>query len=219
MSSDQPGTDMSAPGTSISDDAIREWNLAQGIDPNARVAIRYATQADKGLRQQAKQSEWYKRHGRTAGKERAGNARENRYEDGGDYSFNGREGDEVGGGREFARRIGRERKGPYDRRPGGGRRDQSDLDRELDGMVRRRAVGESGEGDVDMDVDAGGYGDRRRHGGGGGGGRGRGGQRRERRGVEDLDKGKFMLFLTEHQAILANEAELDDLFAARTADR
>lgn len=171
--------------TAVSGDEMREWNLAQGIDPNARVAIRYATEADKQLRQQAKQSEWYRRHGRTAGKERAAQSaeRENRYEDQDSWSFRGREGSEMGGGRDFAKRIGRERRAPYDRRGGRERKDPSDLDRELDGMVRRRAAGEAEDMDMDMDVDA----DHRRRGGGGGRGRG---QRRERRGVEDLDKGE-----------------------------
>jgi len=170
--------------------------LKDGIDPNARVAIRYATEADKQLRQQAKQSDWYKRNGRTAGKETAsqtrsfpGRDREER------YTFSGRE--EASGGKEFGRRIGRERRGPYDRNERrGGRRDQSDLDRELDGMVSRRMGHEGGE---DVDMDTGGDGDefgreRRRGGGRRGGGRGGGrGGRREHRGVEDLDKGKLLI--------------------------
>lgn len=175
------------------------WNLKSGIDPNARIAIRYATEADKQLRQQAKQSEWYKRNGRQAGKERASQPRRfGQVDDGGDgagWSFKDRDesGAGSGSGREFAKRIGRERRTPYDRDrrggPGGGRKDQSDLDRELDGMVKRRMGQEGDGGDVDMDTDIQ-YDrqDRRRGGGGGGGGRG-GGQRRERRGVDDLDKG------------------------------
>jgi hypothetical protein len=170
--------------------------LAEGIDPNARIAIRYATQADKQLRQQAKQSDWYKRNGRTAGKETASQTRSFPGRDREDkYTFSGRE--ESSGGREFAKRIGRERKGPYDRNERrGGRRDQSDLDRELDGMVSRRAGQEGGE-DVDMDMGGDELGRERRYDGGGrrggrGGGGGRGG-RREHRNVEDLDKGKLLI--------------------------
>jgi hypothetical protein len=184
------GGAMSADNTAESSSPAPSASLGEevkdGIDPNARIAIRYATEADKQLRQQAKQSDWYKRNGRTAGKETASQTRSfpsRRGEDG--YSFSGRE--ESGGGREFGKRIGRERKGPYDREQRGGR-NQSDLDRELDGMVQRR-LGQDGE-DVDMD---GGdeFGRERRRGGGGGrgrGGRGRGGKR-EHRNVEDLDKG------------------------------
>lgn len=170
---------------------VEEWNIAQGIDPHARIAIRYATEADKQLRQQAKQSEWYKRHGRTAGKERASQNRRfgSGNDDGGRISFNDREAADGAGGREFARRIGREqrRSGPYDRP----RRNADDLDRELENMARRRK-GEAVDDDVDMDGGAG-TGERRRGGGGGGGrrrGGGGGGGGRERRGAEDLDKGK-----------------------------
>jgi hypothetical protein len=174
------------------EEVAKNWNLIPGIDPNARIAIRYATEADKTVRQQAKESDWYKRNGRTAGKEVAsqsrqfGRGRERDYDD--RYSFAGREGE--GEGRDFAKRIGRERRGPYDRntdrRGGGGRRNQGDLDAELDGMVQRRTTGT--DGDVGMDVEMGDRGDRRR-----GGGRGGGGQRRDRRGADDLDKGKFRI--------------------------
>lgn len=158
-----------------------EEEVKEGIDPNARIAIRYATEADKQLRQQAKQSDWYKRNGRTAGKETASQTRS--FPGRGDdrYTFSGRE--ESGGGREFGKRIGRERKGPYDRPA---RRDQSDLDRELDGMVSRRRGQDGGE-DVDMETGGDGFGrERRREGGRGRGGRG---GRREHKNVEDLDKG------------------------------
>lgn len=155
--------------------------VKDGIDPNARIAIRYATEADKQLRQQAKQSDWYKRNGRTAGKETASQTRSlpGRGED--RYTFSGRE--DSGGGREFGKRIGRERRGPYDRPA---RKDQSDLDRELDGMVSRR-LGQDGGEDVNMDQGDE-HGRERRRGGGGRGRGGRGG-RREHRNVEDLDKG------------------------------
>jgi len=163
-----------------------EEELKDGIDPNARIAIRYATEADKQLRQQAKQSDWYKRNGRTAGKETASQTRSFPSRGGDErYSFSGRE--ETGGGREFARRIGRERRGPYDREQRGGR-NQSDLDKELDGMVQRRLGQDTEGGDVDMEGAGDEFGRERRRGGGGRGRGGRGG-RREHRNVEDLDKG------------------------------
>lgn len=164
-----------------------EEEVTDGIDPNARIAIRYATEADKELRQQAKQSDWYKRNGRTAGKETASQTRSFPSRGGNDgYSFSGRE--ETGGGREFARRIGRERRGPYDREQRSGR-NQNDLDKELDGMVQRR-LGQDQVGGDDVDMDRGGdeFGRERRRTGGGRGRGGRGG-RREHRNVEDLDKG------------------------------
>ena len=165
-------------------------NIAQGIDPHARIAIRYATEADKQLRQQAKQSEWYKRHGRAAGKERASETRRfDRDDAGGRVSFRDREAAE--GGREFAKRIGRgreqRRSGPYDRPDRPRHRNADDLDRELENMARRRQGEDVMDDDVDMDAPPAG----RRGGGGrhrGGGGKGNGG--RGSRGVEDLDKGK-----------------------------
>jgi hypothetical protein len=97
-------------------------------------------------------------------------------------------------GREFARRIGRERREPNGRRYGkderegarerGGRRTAEDLDLELERMARRRAGGETGEEDgmkVDEDVE---MGEERRY-----GARERRGGRSERRGKEDLDQG------------------------------
>ena len=181
------GGAMSADNTaSTSSPAAEAPKLAEevkdGIDPNARIAIRYATEADKQLRQQAKQSDWYKRNGRTAGKETASQTRSLPGRGDDRYTFSGRE--EAGGGREFGKRIGRERRGPYDRPA---RKDQSDLDRELDGMVSRR-LGQDGGDDVDMDQGDE-FGRERRRGGGGGRGRGGRGGRREHRNVEDLDKG------------------------------
>ncbi|KAK8866085.1 hypothetical protein IAR55_001236 [Kwoniella newhampshirensis] len=172
------------------------FKLAPGVDPHARIAVRYAVESDSDLRKEAKQSEWYKRHGRTAGKEVASSRRNvgGRGEEG--LSFDGRGG--SGEGREFARRLGRERNDPYGNRPsrgGGGRKTQDDLDRELENMAKRRVNGV--EEDVDMDMELDETGRRRRGGGSGGGGR-REDRRRGGNRKEDLDK------------------ELDDLFAART---
>jgi hypothetical protein len=166
-------------------DGENQFNLAPGVDPNARIAIRYAMESDGALRKDAKQSEWYQRHGRHAGKERSsaprgfGGERERE-----DVSWSGRG---QGEGREFAKRLGRERRGPYDRPPrrsegarGGGRRTADDLDRELENMAKRRQGGEDGGDGMDVDMDAGAGGERsdRRP------------RRRERRGKDDLDKGE-----------------------------
>ncbi|KAK4683552.1 hypothetical protein P7C73_g6693, partial [Tremellales sp. Uapishka_1] len=123
-----------------------EWNLAPGVDPLARITIRYGVESDVALRKDAKASEWYKRHGRGAGKEvsSSGSRRRNEREE---VNWGAREGN--GEGRDFAKRIGRERKEPYSRSSGRERRKptQEDLDRELDG-IRNGDV----SGDVDMDA-------------------------------------------------------------------
>ena len=147
------------------------FDLAPGVDPNARIAVRYGTEGDTGLRKEAKQSEWYQRHGRGAGKERSTAPRATRREKEEAVSW-----DAMGGedGREFAKRIGRERVEPY-ARPRREKTTQGDLDRELEGFAVRRAGGdEAGDG---MDVDDGG---RSR----------RGGRDRVGRGKEDLDRGE-----------------------------
>lgn len=173
-------------------DTVEDFGLLPGVDPNARIAVRYATEADSQLRREAKQSEWYQRHGRQAGKERAnasrGFERERERERDDILSWSGRG---AGEGKEFARRIGRERAQPYarpsrgdDRRGGrGGRRTADDLDQELERMAQRRHGADGDVMDVDMDVDMErrDHGERRPRGGG---------QRRERRGREDLDKGE-----------------------------
>ncbi|GFZ45542.1 hypothetical protein JCM24511_03268 [Saitozyma sp. JCM 24511] len=220
-----------------------EWNLAEGVDPHARITIRFATEADKKLRAQAKESQWYAKHGRQAGKEIASSSREFTRRRANDEPISW-EGRGSGEGSEFARRIGRERREQYPRRDdrerngsghgsgGGGGRDRGrrtaeDLDLELERMARRRGAG-AGDGeeggaeggmDVDMDMDA----DReeRRY----GARDGRGGQR-ERRGKEDLDKGELGatqrgvtasrngLAVVDSEQLLTF-AELDDMFAAR----
>ncbi|GMK56751.1 hypothetical protein CspeluHIS016_0305910 [Cutaneotrichosporon spelunceum] len=109
----------------------QEQRFAEGVDPNARVTVRYATEADSALRRSAAHSSWYGKHGRAAGKETAARAR------------GGREPRELkdrvgtrGEGRALAGRIGRE----WDReRDRGQRRSRvEDLDADLDLMARRR---------------------------------------------------------------------------------
>ncbi|KAL7420656.1 hypothetical protein Q5752_004607 [Cryptotrichosporon argae] len=164
--------------------ADRDFGLAPGVDPNERITVRYATAADGDRRKQAKESEWYRRHGRAAGKEVAPRRQRDEGRDG--LSL----GDRMatnGEGREFARRLGRERREPRPERER--RRGRDELDEELDRMASRRAGGENGEDRYQERPD-----------GRGGRGRERGERsgRREPRGKDDLDK------------------ELDDLFAART---
>ncbi len=139
--------------TSGASDSSRQWSFAEGVDPNARIGVRFAVLADKELRQEAKKSEWYAKHGRNAGKERAAGGRANRadrYEE--MYSWqdgaNGGGGDDDGSaaateGREFRKRIGRERRpdrrddGPRSARGGGGggRRTAEDLDSSSNGWL------------------------------------------------------------------------------------
>jgi hypothetical protein len=105
------------------------------IDVHARVTIRYATEGDAEARRGARASDWYARHGRGAGKE----VTQRRF---------GREPldlkDRVGTsgeGREFGRRIGRERAQPYARPQEPRRARASDLDAELENMASSRAAG------------------------------------------------------------------------------
>lgn len=167
----------------VSDDIKSQWNLAEGIDPNARIAVRYAVESDGALRKEAKQSEWYKRHGRQAGKEKSSTQRGyGREQERDDLSWQGRGGAD---GDDFRKRIGRERRGPYDRPPregrGGGRKTVDDLDQELEKIARRRAGGEDEDGmDVDVDMDRGQREERRP-------------RRQERKGKDDLDKGECPL--------------------------
>ncbi|WWC86416.1 uncharacterized protein L201_001293 [Kwoniella dendrophila CBS 6074] len=182
------------------------FKLAEGVNPHSRIALRYGIESDSDLRKQAKQSEWYKRHGRSAGKERSTNKRNldsvnNDERDNELFSFKSRDGS-SGEGRDFAKRINRERRDPYSRNDRGGnernrsgKRTEEDLDKELENIAKRRQAGEDGTGDimdedVEMDYQSG---NRQRR---NGGGRGRGGRRGESR-KEDLDK------------------ELDDMFANR----
>lgn len=161
--------------------AKREQEFAEGVDPYARVTIRYALESDAKQRRDANQSEWYARHGRTAGKERAPQRR--------GY---GREGpvelkDRVataGEGREFARRIGRERAAPYARPERQRRSNVSDLDADLESFAARR----DGREDEYQPRE-------RRERGGGGGRRGERSERRPRGNREDLDAGELVIFV------------------------
>lgn len=163
------------PLVSTNDD-ITEF--AAGVDPIARIAVRYATVGDAELRKEAKQSEWYKRHGNRAGKEVASTPRTGRRDDGdADLSWEGRG---TGEGREFAKRIGRERRmEPYAR----GRRSEKDLDRELEGMKSGAMQGEDDTKAMEVDEEGGLRGRTGR----------RGGRAREVSGKEDLDRGKPFL--------------------------
>lgn len=157
--------------------------FAEGVDPHARVTVRYATTADAKQRKEAGQSEWYKRHGRGAGKEVASGRRG--YGRGDEHG--GRLSDRIGTageGRDFARRIGRERERPYDRPAPRGRAREDDLDAELERMAASRAAGEDVYERRDERRDRRGGGDRR------GGERGPKPERRGRARQDDLDKGE-----------------------------
>lgn len=161
------------------------WGLADGVDPNARIGVRYAVNSDGGLRAQAKQSAWYKRHGFDAGKEvSSGPRRSERYEDE-QLSFRGRDSTE---GRDFAKRIGKNRRAEPYGRPRQEKKTADDLDAELERIARGRAGEDVGgdEMDVDMDRRRGGRSSRGRNGGNN--------NRRERVGADDLDKGGSMSF-------------------------
>lgn len=209
--------------------------LAPGVDATSRITVRFGLEGDKTARKGAKDSEWYKRHGRGAGKEvhtgprRGVGTRESRYEDEFEGWTRGRgvEGEEARGGgvderengrqsgREFARRIGREKRGPYarperndrsgradgdrggrDGRDGRGKRSVDELDRELERFARLKAGLPVEDDDVDMvgeggrEAEMGGGGGERER-GAGRGRRGGGGNKRETRGRDDLDKGAF----------------------------
>ena len=159
--------------------SAKRFDLAPDVDPNARIAVRYATEADTELRRQAKQSEWYARHGRRAGKEVAATPRTGQRGTDEILSWDGRG---VGEGREFVKRIGRERRSDPYARPSA-RTSERDLDRELEGMARRR---ENDGMEIDGDHGEGENGERQ---GGRIGGRQRG-RGRESRGKDDLDRGK-----------------------------
>lgn len=166
----------------------RATRFAEGVDPNARVTIRYAMSGDNERRKDAKSSEWYQRHGRGAGKEVGPRRSYGRHDDRLELK------DRLGGageGRELGRRLGRERRDrrddPYarDRPERRVRRTAEDLDAELERMATGRAAG-----DEDMYRGEGEYRDRRERGDRGARDRRERGQPRERRGKDDLDKGE-----------------------------
>ena len=182
------------------------WRLADGVDPNARIAVRFAIEEDSELRREAKASDWYKRHGRKAGKEISTATRRFGREEA--PSWEGRTDSETGEGRAFAKRLGaRERMDPYARPRGRGTKTVDDLDKELEGFARRRNGNEGDSGVEGMQVDDEMNGTERRR------------ERRPKRGVEDLDKGALSLYCYCFLATLTlttMNIELDDMFAARS---
>jgi len=182
-----------------------EWNLAEGVDPNARVGVRFGLEGDMELRGSAKGSDWYRRNGRHAGKEVATGRRSLGDEREEGLSWKGASG--SGEGRDFAKRLGRA-VGPYERREGrgdgrrGGKgKTMEDLDKELEGI---RAGPKEGDEDVDMESS------------GRNGGRRRGRGKAEDRGKDDLDKGQFVVLCVSDDVLTWSSAELDDMFASRT---
>ncbi|BEJ10908.1 hypothetical protein CspHIS471_0103300 [Cutaneotrichosporon sp. HIS471] len=116
----------------------KKERFADGVDPNSRVTVRYATEADNTkFKRGAGESSWYAKHGRAAGKEtsarRTGGGRWEEPRD-----LKDRMGTR-GEGRDFARRIGRDRYDDRERRERGPRRARvEDLDADLEWMARRR---------------------------------------------------------------------------------
>lgn len=140
--------------------------FAEGVDPHARVTVRYAMESDNERRRGASESKWYQRHGRGAGKEtgpRRGGPDRGRWEE--PLPLHDRVGS-SGEGREFARRIGRERRAPYDR--------------ERQDRPRRRANAEDLDAELEM----------MRSGGDNGGSRNRSRSPRRRGGREGRDRGR-----------------------------
>lgn len=114
------------------DDAPAQVQFAEGVDPYARVTVRYALEGDNSKRKGARDSAWYAKHGRGAGKEvapRRGYRDEPR-------SLADRVGTR-GEGRDLGRRI-RDRPYDRDRADRGDRGDRrsrvADLDADLDRM-------------------------------------------------------------------------------------
>jgi hypothetical protein len=170
-----------APLVPVEKEGGDDWNLAEGVDPNARVGIRFGLDGDMDLRGNAKTSDWYRRNGRHAGKEVAAGRRSVGGYGERDEGLSWKTTAGNGEGKEFAKRLGRA-PGPYDRRERGndGRRGKGrtteDLDRELEG-IRGGGVGLDGDVEMGSDERAGG---RRR---------GERGGRREEPKKDDLDKG------------------------------
>ncbi|KAJ9121589.1 hypothetical protein QFC22_002208 [Naganishia vaughanmartiniae] len=162
-------------------------DLPEGLREGARLDIRYAMESDVKARTAAKDSQWYKKHGRAAGKG-ANAAREQR------HSPHGRRRSASPGSRNNNGQSGdRRERGGSGRRPV---RTQNDLDAELDAMRSGTYV----EPATDVTMDTTDEPNReRRQGGRGGGGRREGGNRREQRSQEDLD--------AELEAFLADRGE------------
>lgn len=205
--------------------------IEDGVNPLARIALRLALVDDMTVRQRGKESTWYRKHGFQAGKETLGGgvARRpfaspgrgerrpgggGRWEKGSLFSLVGEEeggrgeegdGDGRAGGQELAKRLGRERRKPYDRParslPSSGRErglvTQEELDRELESL-RSGTAHPRAEGEMDIDDDDDGSHDMdsypdlpRRKGRGFRSTRNGDGSRGKRRmGKDDLDRGK-----------------------------
>lgn len=121
--------------TGAFDDQPAQAQFAEGVDPYARVTVRYALEGDNSKRKGARDSAWYAKHGRGAGKEvapRRGYRDEPR-------SLADRVGT-SGEGRDLSRRIrpydrDYERGDRADRGDRGDRRSRvADLDADLDRM-------------------------------------------------------------------------------------
>jgi hypothetical protein len=119
--------------------------LEEGVDPNARVSVRFAMVSDVDVRKPATQSEWYARNGYKAGKERKRTGpydRPDRTEVSGWGERNNAEYTGTGGeGRELSKRLGR---GGGSKVRRGNRQTLDDLDQELEalrGNEPRRGTG------------------------------------------------------------------------------
>jgi hypothetical protein len=153
-------------------------DLPEGLREGARLDIRYAMESDVKARTAAKDSQWYKKHGRAAGKG-VNAAREQRHTPYG-RRRSASPGSRNGNGQSSDRRE----RGSTGRRPV---RTQNDLDAELDAM--RSGTYAEPLTDVAMDL-ADEPSHERRQGGRGGGNRRDGGNRREQKSQADLDAGK-----------------------------
>ena len=133
-----------AKGKEERDDA----DLPEGLRPGARLDIRYAMEADVKARTKASESQWYAKHGRGAGKERANlltdKRKYGRYADVPDPQDEGRDRDRRRGGGDTDVHGRRRRSASPGRREErrGGRPTVEDLDKELD-MFRSGEPAES----------------------------------------------------------------------------
>jgi hypothetical protein len=149
---------------------VEDEDLPEGLREGARLDIRYAVESDVKARTAAKDSEWYRKHGRTAGK-------------GVDALSSSRHGPGSNGRRRRSASPTSRHGGRDDPRGGtrGSRLTQEDLDAELDAMrdgsdvAPRRRENETG----------------RRQGGGRDGRR----EKKEQRTQADLDAGKWIVKL------------------------
>jgi hypothetical protein len=155
-------------------------NLPEGLRPGARLDIRYAMESDIKAKTKASESEWYKKHGRWAGKERGGIVPEaslltdkRKY---GRYADDEPEEDRP---RRERNRSASPRRRNEPRR-GTGKRTAQDLDKELDMFLAGDAVEEPVRRTEDRERPRRAEGGQRREGGG----------RRPQAKQEDLDAGQ-----------------------------